>query len=256
MKMMKNKKKLTASLLLAASLPALLWAQGIVPKSGEDANLASVEASKSIRVTQRPMTVGARGAYSLGYTSGVMAAGLAGNAEIFQMRWTDATRIMILRSVTMSAAPGTTAFTAGPIAFTMTVARSWSADGGTCPAIVFSTANTNKKRTDFPLSLFTDTGVRASTTAACTAGTKTFDTNVTASVSSYVSSVATTAHSGPFVFPGTVLWQRNTADEYPLIFETNEGFSIRATVPATGTWQFSVNVEWTEIDPALVTGWS
>ena len=57
------------------------------------------------------------------------------------------------------------------------------------------------------------------------------------------------------VMPGTFLWQRNTSDEYPLLFEQNEGFVIRATVPATGTWQFSINVEWAEVDPTAVTGW-
>ena len=201
------------------------------------------------------MEVGTAGAYGLGVVSGIMAAGLGANAEIFQMRWISASKIMILRSVMLSAGPGTTAFAAGPIEFNLTCARSWSADGGGGTAIVFSTANTNKKRTDFSLSAFSDTGVRQSATAACTAGTKTLDTNRLASITSFVSSVATTAASSPFVMPGTFLWQRNTSDEYPLLFEQNEGFVIRATVPATGTWQFSINVEWAEVDPTAVTGW-
>jgi hypothetical protein len=198
------------------------------------------------------MDVGTRGAYSLAVVSGVMAAGLAANSEIFQMRWIDATRVMLLRSIQMSAAPGTTAFTAGPIEFNANVARSWTADGGGGTAVVFSTNNTNKKRASFPLSLFSDTGVRFSSTAALTAGTKTLDTNRFSSISSYVSSVATTAASSPFVMPGTYLWQRNTADEYPFYFVTNEGFVVRATVPATGTWQFSVQVEWAEVDPSAM----
>lgn len=210
---------------------------------------------RALRITGRPQELGARGAYGLGVVSGVMAAGLGANAEIFQMRWVDATRLFLLRSLILSAAPGTTAFAAGPIEFNLTVARSWSADGGSGTAIVFSTNNTNKKRTDFPLSLFSDTGVRQSATAALTAGTKTLDTNRFASISSYVSSVATTAASTPLVNPGTYLWQRNTHDEYPLLCEANEGIVVRATVPATGTWQFSINVEWSEIDPAVVTGW-
>jgi len=201
------------------------------------------------------MEVGTAGAYGLGVVSGIMAAGLGANAEIFQMRWISASKIMILRSVMLSAGPGTTAFAAGPIEFNLTCARSWSADGGGGTPIVFSTANTNKKRTDFSLSAFSDTGVRQSATAACTAGTKTLDTNRLASITSFVSSVATTAASSPFVMPGTFLWQRNTSDEYPLLFEQNEGFVIRATVPATGTWQFSINVEWAEVDPTAVTGW-
>jgi hypothetical protein len=210
---------------------------------------------RTIRQSGRPMELGARGAYTLGVVSGIMAAGLAANSEIVQMRWTDATRVLLLRSVMLSAGPGTTAFAAGPIEFNMTFARSWSADGTGGNAQVFSTNNTNKKRTDFPLSLFTDTGFRVASTAALGAGTKTLDTNKLSSLSSYVSSVATTAASSPFIIPGTYLWQRNTHDEYPILFEQNEGIVIRATVPATGTWQFSVIIEWAEIDPSAVTGW-
>lgn len=240
-------------LVLLLALPAVA---DVVVKSGASTDTLTIEGTtKAARVTMRPQDVGTRGSYSLAVVSGVMAAGLAGNSEIFQMRWVDATRIMVLRSVRLSAAPGTTAFTAGPIEFNLTLARGWTVDGGGGTAVVMSTANTNKKRTTFPLSLFSDTGVRFSATAALTAGTKTLDTNRAASVSSFVSSVATTAASGPFVIPGTYLWTRDTSDEYPIIFAQNEGFVVRATVPATGTWQYSIQVEWSEIDPTAVTGW-
>jgi hypothetical protein len=35
--------------------------------------------------------------------------------------------------------------------------------------------------------------------------------------------------------------------EMPLLLAQNEGFVLRATVPATGTWQFGVTVVWAEI---------
>lgn len=231
------------------------WLHRVLGKDGTT-QLAVDAKHFAARVSGRPMELGTRGAYSLGVVSGVMAAGLAANAEIFQMRWIDATRVMLLRSIRLSAAPGTTAFAAGSIEFNLTLARGWTADGGGGTAVVFSTANTNKKRTDFPFSLFSDTGVRFSATAALTAGTKTLDTNRLASFSSFVSSVATTSASGPFIAPGTFLWQRDTAEEYPVLFEQNEGLVVRATVPATGTWQYSIHVEWAELDPALVDGWA
>ena len=207
------------------------------------------------RVTSRPMDIGTRGAYTLGVVSGVMAAGLAANSEIFQMRWVDATRLMLLRSIVFSAARGGTAFTAGSCEFYLTWARGWTADGGGGTAVVMSTNNTNKKRTSFPLSLFSDTGIRFSATAALTAGTKQLDTNRAASISAFISSATTAVPGDVMCQPGVYLWQRNTADEYPVVFAQNEGLVVRATVPATGTWQFSINVEWAEIDPALVTGW-
>ena len=208
------------------------------------------------KVAGRPMHLGSRGAYCWAGVSGVVAAGLAGNSEIFQARWIDATRKMILRSLRFSAGRGTTAFTAGSFSITGTVARTWTVDGSGGTAIVFSTNNTNKKRADFVFSLFSDTGVRIASTAALGVGTKTFDTNPFAAITSFVSSAATTAADNPMVAPGTSLWERSTHEEYPFLLEQNEGLVIRATVPATGTWQFTVQMEWDEIDPAEVEGWT
>lgn len=204
------------------------------------------------RVSQRPMEVGARGAYSLAWESGIMAAGLAANAEIFQMRWIDATRAMVLRSIVFNSSRNTTAFATGVASFRANIARGWSADGSAGTAVVFSTANTNKKRTSHALSLFSDTGVRGSATAALGAGTKTLDTNPFAACNTFISTGATSVPDPWITPPGYCLWQRNTSDEYPLYFVQNEGFAIRATVPITGTWQFSVQVEWAELDPATL----
>jgi len=43
------------------------------------------------------------------------------------------------------------------------------------------------------------------------------------------------------------LFHANPGGESPLVFAQNEGFVVRATVPATGTWQFGVTVAWTEV---------
>jgi hypothetical protein len=86
-------------------------------------------------------------------------------------------------------------------------------------------------------------GVRVASTAALGAGTKTLDGNDFATITGSVTAVA----GVPLINPSTSVWMRNTADEYPLFFAQNEGFVIRATVPATGTWTFSVSIEWSEI---------
>src|SRR5215471_12988186 len=206
---------------------------------------------RAYRTTERPMELGARGAYSFGQMTGVLAAATTG--EVFQMRWVDATRSMLLRSVLVSWAVSTTAFVAGvPPQLGMRIARSWSTDGTGGTAVVFSTANTNKKRTSFPLSLFTDTGVRIATTAALGAGTKTLDTNRCAMLLGNVAVATATS----VLIPPTYIWQRNTADEYPFVFVQNEGFIIEiVAAPGTGTSSISVQVEWCEIDPTVVTGW-
>lgn len=212
------------------------------------------------RVSGRPMHLGANGAaFSIMVRSGIMAAGLAADAEIFQARWAHASFKNLLRSLSFGMwRASATAFAAGPINIRAAVARAFTADGGGGTPVVFSTANTNKKRTDFQLSKYSDTGVRFSATAALTAGTKVFDTNDFAGCGAFVGAVAPAVgvDVAPAIIPLTTIWQRNTSDEYPFVLELNEGISIRATVPATGTWGFMVGMEWAEVDPAEVEGWT
>jgi hypothetical protein len=201
------------------------------------------------------MELGARGAYSLGVLTGLLPAALGANSEIFQMRWTHASFMCLLRSIRISASVSTTFFAAGvPVQVEARVARAWSADGTGGTPVVFSSANTNKKRTDHALSALSDTGTRVATTAALGAGTKNLDTNAFGAI--MAGGPITASLNGTIFSPGTYLWQRDTADEYPLLFETNEGFVIRSVaVPATGTWMASIQVEWAEIDPAAISGW-
>lgn len=205
--------------------------------------IAEVEtAQRSLRVVQSPRDPGALGSYGAGAVSGVMAAGLAANSEIFQFRWTNASNSMVLRSITIGAG-GIVAFAAGVCTFGLRVARSWSADGTGGTALSFATHD-QKRRTAMGTTLApTALGVRVASTAALGAGTKTLDGN---DFSTITGSVGVTAGT-PLINPSTVLWMRNTADEYPLFFAASEGFVIRATVPATGTWTFSVSIEWAEV---------
>jgi len=200
------------------------------------------------RVSQRPQAIGASGAaYSLNVQSGIMAAGLAANAEIFSARWTSPTKLLLLRSLQLSVARDTTAFAAGRALFRLTVARGYSTDGSGGAPVVFSTNNTNKKRVTFPLSSFSDTGVRFSATAAVTGATKTFDTNDIGGLTAFISSGATTVPDTFILPPGSILWQRNTGDEHPFTLALNEGLVVRATVPITGTWGYTLQMEWSEI---------
>lgn len=211
---------------------------------------AAVETSKALRVTGRPMVIGARGAYSLSVTSGVMAAGLAANAEIFQFRWTSATLVALLRSVRIEAGNAGTAFAAGVATFGMRQARTWTVDGTGGTAITVAT-NDQKKKTAFATTAApSGTGIRVASTAALGAGTKTLDGNDFAGLTCGV--LATAGHT--ILTPGTYLWERNTSDEWPIYYAQNEGFVVRATVPITGTWTFNLDMEWNEIDPALIDG--
>lgn len=184
------------------------------------------------------------GTYAWGAVSGTMAAGLAANSEIFQFRHSSASFTAPLHSVKLSASVAGTAFAPGVPNFSMTIARGWTVDGTGGTGIAF-TGNTNKRRTDFATSSQASGNTRIATTAALTAGTKTLDTNTGPTIVG----VTGTATTGQIVQPGTVLWERTTGAKYPVLFEQNEGFVIRATVPATGTWVFAAIVEWEEPTP-------
>lgn len=236
------------------------WLHRVLGKDGSS-QLGVDSTHNAAKISTRPMHLGANGAsFSLAVTSSVMAAGIVLQSEIFQMRWTHATFKMLLHSIQVNLyRASATAFTAGTFNVTATHARNWTADGTGGLAVVMSTANTNKKRTDFNLSKFSDTGIRRGDTGALGAGTKSLDTNVFASIGGFTGAVApaATVEVAPHIInPGTFLYQRSTPDEYPILYENNEGVVVRVTIPATGTWGYTVTVAWAEVDPTEVEGWT
>lgn len=235
----------------------MTWFSGML---GKDAStkIAVDSSTFAARVSQRPMPLGARGAYSIGLLTGILPAALAANSEVMQFRWVDASgRIVLLRSIQISAVVSTTFFAAGvPVQLEARHARAWTAQGGSGAGITFG-ANDSKKRTNQGSSLLASGDVRIATTAALTAGTKTLDGTAFANIAA--PGPITASLNGTIVPAGTVLWQRNTPDEYPIVYANQEGFVIRSVaVPATGTWTLAVQVEWCEIDPAavLTDGWA
>lgn len=209
---------------------------------GNGGTVADVDGTnyRAMRTTLRPYDYGALGSYRLSLLSGTMAAGLAANSEVFQFRWSDATRICVVTSVLWDGLSGSaTAFAAGFGKVDMMVARSWSADGSGGVAATIS-GNNAKQRTSMGSTLLG--AVRASSTAALTAGTKTLDTQA---IGQYSAAIGT----GTSVqwMPQFDLFHADPGGESPLILAANEGFVIRATVPATGTWQFGATVCWTEL---------
>jgi hypothetical protein len=207
---------------------------------GNGGTVQEVEAAHApARVVIYPQDPFTLGYYSMCINNGttIMAAGLAANSPIWSFRWGNS-NLALIRSVTMSMSEGTVAFATGRCNFDLFFARSFTASdtGGTAATL---TGNNGKKRTSFGTTLLTD--LRYSTTATLSAGTRTLDTMAIGNVQ--VSNKVIESNSGT----NLVLWQRDSSDEYPLVLAQNEGLVIQATVPATGTWFFSVKVEWMEI---------
>lgn len=205
---------------------------------GVTGSLAEVEtASLALRVTSRPIDVGTLGSYLIATDNGttVMTAGLAANSPVFSWRWGNS-NIAVLNKIVVSM-ESVTAFAAGRIALQAFFARSFTASdtGGTALTL---TGNNGKKRTSFGTTLLTD--CRISATATLTAGTRTLDTQPFGEVESDSTAVAT-------LVAGLSLYQRDVIEQYPIVFAQNEGFVIQASVAGTGTWFFSVAVDWTEL---------
>jgi len=227
----------------------------------------AIDAKGAIRVSDRPIYVGSLGAYQISASSGTVAAGLAGGSTVFSCRWGDATRLMLVRRVGILAQNAGTAFTAGTTLFDMVVGRSFSVSDSGQTALTPS-GNLYKKRTNFGTSLITD--MRIINTAAITVGTRTLDANAMATVRGSVQATATnylmvgsnmgsyagmTAAAIAATSNGSAraldIWFPEIGNSWPLVLVQNEGFIIRATVPATGTWTFTVEMEWAEIASGL-----
>lgn len=230
-----------------------------VIEGGVSAALAGVgaETAKGLHVAAKPHDYGALGHYRAVLTTGTIAAGMSAQGEILQMRWVDATRFCIIQQVTIvEFRTITTAFAAGRFVFELTRSTSWSADGSGGSAVTVTDPQLQLRPPTMGASLFS-TGFRIATTAALGAGTKTFDTLPMGWSPGHTGTTPTTSQQFiPVVAspvtggggPGVDLYQPDTGNgEHPIVLSQNEGVSVRATVPATGTWTASVLVKWAEV---------
>jgi hypothetical protein len=173
-----------------------------------------------------------------------MAAGLAQASDIWQLRWTDATRLCIIHQIAIEGLGAGTGFTNGIAVWYIVIARAWTTagSGGTAGTL---TGNNGKMRTSMGTTLMGD--VRISSTAALTTGTY---TQGDPAIGAYQSSVGAT---GNLQYFGTYLlhgYQGATGADgaHPVVLAQDEGIVMKGSVPATGTWQFGVSCCWAEVD--------
>lgn len=215
---------------------------------GNGGTVAEVQGTtfRAQSVSVKPLEYTTFGHYSWGALSGVIPAALGANSEILQFRWSDATRLCVIRKIRLSACVTTTFFAAGvPLQFNLFKATSWTAvgTGGTRPAV----AAQLKKRTSMGNSLLGANDIGVISTAALGAGTKTLETTPMQSI--VAAGPITASLNGQIIAPGTIFWQHEVGDgENPLVLAQNEGFVVTSVaVPATGTWQAAFQVDWAEV---------
>lgn len=185
------------------------------------------------------------GAYSTDVVSGTMAAGLAGAAPVFACRWGDTTgKLMVLRYLAIEVNSLGTGFTPGLGLFEAVRATGFTASD-TGGAAVTPAAGKAKRRTLHADSAITD--LRVATTAALGAGTRVLDTNPFATLRAQIDATTNKVFvPGLAGNPAATMFEAYQQRDVPFVFAQDEGFVLRATVPATGTWEFHVFMEWQE----------
>ena len=180
------------------------------------------------------------GAYAAVGKSGTIAAGQSAASPVFAFRWGDTTlgKLGVVDRITASVSSLGTGFTAGVGYLDAVIARAFTASDSGGTSMTLTTTNA-RRRTSYGTTLLTDAQI--ANTAALTAGTRTLDSQAFGALMFPVTTATNFVHLAT-----SNLWAPDPRD--PLVFAQDEGFIIRATVPATGTWQLVVGVEWREVN--------
>jgi hypothetical protein len=188
--------------------------------------------------TGYPVDYGTGGVIQHCGKSGALAAGMAAASPIYAFQW-PASLYALIRRVRLSAWTTGVAFSAGLATFDLYVARAFTAQytGGTIANLI---GGGGQLRTSMTAS---QANIMYATTAPLTVGTRTLDPDPLHSVTV----AAPIAANAPFFAAGPVTIFEKLVDAHPLMLVANEGFVLRATVPATGTWSFAVTTEWDEV---------
>lgn len=205
---------------------------------------------RAARVSLRPQDVGVYGSYRIGLASGVMAAGLAAGAPIFSFRWSTNNTIALIQRVRITANTDGTAFAQGSTIFDIIRATQFAVQD-TGGAVISLKGKDQALATRFApsgqqIAAVATGSIAVAGTATLTAGTRTLDTNP---LSVLIGGAGANPAISLVPFPGLLLDPADASAQM-LELSSNEGFVIRATVPATGTWKFGVDVAWLELDPA------
>jgi hypothetical protein len=192
-----------------------------------------------ILATPYPLDYGVGGIYKhRARTTVDLAAGLAAASPIYSFLWSSTVLTALIFRINLTAWTTGVGFTAGNARFSLYGARPFTAqDTGT--AINFA-GNNAKMASGMAASIASI--VYANTGAAMAPGTRTLDADALEAANV---SAPTTPNTLFSTAPLSLLDRRN--GEQPLLLAASEGFVIQATVPATGTWQFGLSLEWAEV---------
>jgi len=186
--------------------------------------------------------------YRVSVATGTLAAALAAGAQVFQFKWTDASKLAVINRIRTYFQP-LTPFTAATLtdhtSFDAFVARAHAGGGGGTALTL--TGNNAKMRTNMNTSL---AAINISTTAALTPATTLDSQPFCQSIrkGNRVNPASATEETIQPVGADIDFYADGFLDT-PLVLAQNEGFVIRnRTVwPAAGTGVLIVEVHWSEV---------
>ena len=191
--------------------------------------------------TSYPIDYGPGGIFQNVAASGVMASSLPANSTIYSFWWGSTTMLAVISSVRIMAwTASATPFTVqGPAEFDFYAARPFTVQdtGGTSINLA---GDTNQLRSSMNAS---QAAIEIAGTGGLNPGTRTLDAYP---MQSQIIAVPLTL-STPFSPLPVPLFEKTVEEQHPLVLAGNEGFVINATVPAPGTWQFSITLRWAEV---------
>lgn len=204
-------------------------------------------AAEGLHTINKPIDHGSLGHYRVSVVTGTLAAVLAANAQLFQFKWTDATRFAVITRIRWKFKT-LTRFTAGTITdfgLDAFIVRSFALGGGGTTLTL--TGDNNSLRTNMGASL---AQINVGTTAGLTAATNLDSQPFTQSFGAGAQVVPSAA----LVQEAIIGWDGEyfadtAAGEYPLVLAQNEGIAIRnRTVwPAAGTGVYMFEIQWAEV---------
>jgi len=223
-----------------------------VIEGGTTGSLVEVGAASAaaMHVQTRPTAHATLGHYRVAATTGTLAAALAASSQLFYVRWTDATRYMVVYRV-KAQFQALTAFTAATLTdfgFDLHKATAVSAGGG---GTDLGASVKTRMRTSMGASLLDASGLmRISTTAALTAITTLDALPIAQSLGDAQRVNPATGTEEQRVNDPTLIFEADVSrGDYPLVLAQNEGLVIRnRTVwPAAGTGILQVEIAWAEV---------
>lgn len=182
------------------------------------------------------------GHYGITAITGTIAAAIAANSQILQVRWADPSKLFVLLSLSSSAQTATAFTTNWGADLELIIGHGATANGsGGSPLAPIGTAN--KMRPGMAATAFATSGeIRVATTAALTAATGQTLEPAGIGYSSGAPFLTNTRE------PKDFLWDQRDSGGHPLILQAGDTMVVRTPNPgATGTWHVGFAMRWLEV---------